>query len=277
MPDKKEPGAKSDAATIAGLIGLATAILLWLKPEKRTPKEAGASCRYDASEHQNGKARGGSRTPPVGDKCVADNKWKSYLKKPKNKVSILVLFALILTLVTYGCQDWLFRDQEQRQLRAYVGPQKNDGTPTITANCQFCGIIDPAQQAKSDLIVLVKNFGLTPAYRPTNCIVPIPIAAHEAFDAARGIKTVEEKCGSAVTRPTVWPQEERSYVSTLSDDAIQLFRKATAKEIDLYLAGLITYDDVFGNSHKTYICYMYLLVDGKQAWESCAGVFGKDD
>jgi len=202
---------------------------------------------------------------------------KKWHQKPNNWIKAATLFFVGgYTILTF-CLVLTSRDTEHRQLRAYVGPQKSNGISTITAACQYCGIIDPAQQAKNNLTILVKNFGLTPAYRPTDCLLPIPVAVNEALDITSGVKMVEERCRSAVSRPTIWPQEERSYVSPFNEEHIELFRKATAKEIDLYVAGVITYDDAFGSSHKTYICYKYLLVDGLQNWESCDGVFGADD
>lgn len=180
------------------------------------------------------------------------------------------------TLITAGTL-WVTREQEHRQLRAYIGAQKSKGASPITANCQYCGIIDPAQQAQNNLIVLVKNFGLTPAYRPTNCFPPISVRVGQPFNAVDALKTIEKQCGARISTPTIWPQEERSYVSPMTDAHIELFKSVSAKEIDLYLVGLITYYDAFGDPHKTYLCYKYLLVNGLQAWESCPGSFGADD
>ena len=81
---------------------------------------------------------------------------------------------------------------------------------------------------------------------------------------------------SAITRPTIWSQEERPYAFSFGEKEIQIIRDPRAKKHDAYVVGFIGYDDIFDNAHRTYFCYKYLLKDGLPWMQSCDNAFAAD-
>jgi hypothetical protein len=173
------------------------------------------------------------------------------------------------------------RDTEHKQLRAYVGLPGTD-KKMFSFVCPDCELPTSMKDAESrdSLSVTFKNFGTTPAYRPTNCIRVVPIPINTEISTPKAMDALE-KC-STIKRRTIWPQEDATYHFTFDEPQIDIFRRVrrkqfgTYKQFDAYVVGSISYDDIFDKPHKSYICFKYEVINGQGWLVDCENVFGNE-
>lgn len=61
-----------------------------------------------------------------------------------------------------------------------------------------------------------------------------------------------------------------------------MFRRVRTKQFgiytqfDAYVVGFINYDDIFEKPHKTYICFKYEFINGRDWLVDCGNVFAND-
>jgi hypothetical protein len=172
-------------------------------------------------------------------------KWNNYLSKPRNKVGLATLIAVVaytgitvLLWCTSQKQLAVSRDTEQRQLRAYVGITDveipdgffEDKIPTLN--------------------VSLKNFGLTPAYN-----VKMSFATNfGSFPDPGDLPAPQPTNATWVFNP-----------SDVSSAPFDLPMPLTAADIagmqnmsrPLYFYGRITYDDAFNRPHFANFRYAF--------------------
>jgi len=180
-------------------------------------------------------------------------KKKNYFDKFENKVSFATLvFVGIYTVITGG-QFFIAKDQEQRQLRAYltvdaVGITRFNNSDPIEGGIQF------------------KNTGQTPAYK---------IRSIASIDMSDYPRTINYMSGNQIA-------ERLSAIvgsGGLSIANLKIARKLTPMEYEavmhgtgaIYIFGRVLYDDAFGKLRCTYFRFFYtggpsgVRVDGGMA------------
>ncbi len=172
--------------------------------------------------------------------------------------AILALFAAasaIYSAVIFTRQARDFRDQEQRQLRAYLGPVFD----SFTFKCPHCDayIANPANgvpppSAQEDAVFYkLKNYGTSPARRTEVCAQLLAIVPPETLYSKR--EHLFSLCDNRnIFNVTVWPGESRLEVSPAVStmDMVAILQR---RAIGVFV-GRIVYDDIWGASHNTFIC-----------------------
>jgi hypothetical protein len=138
-------------------------------------------------------------------------------------------------------------DTEHRQLRAYIGPVVDSFR--LTKDPTVCPDAGPTRAV---LCYSFKNYGLTPARGPHNCV---RIYARRLLASLNDTKTgVLARCAPnpLPTVSTIWPGETR----LSADENIDQHEAALimSGENDGLLFGHMTYYDVFDDPHYTDIC-----------------------
>jgi hypothetical protein len=196
-------------------------------------------------KHPLGTERGGEsgRVPPRQSPSEPPNckpQKRGYFSKGKNWVSLLTLIAVAAYTAISALILWVQRDQEKRQLRAYVH-------------------LVPDQVLNLDAVPLeitwnVKKFGNTPAYH---------VRMGGQFDIFPPSMSSEEG-GSPEKMSTIGP-ENNFYLPPQSFNGITIrLPPDKAQSLDgpektdirngdrlLFADGVIIYDDVFGDEHRT--------------------------
>ena len=206
-------------------------------------------------------------TPPPPVK----GKWRLYISEPSNQVAVATLVLVVLTFLTAVFAAYVTRDQEHTQLRAYVGPQNAD--KMLNYVCPDCAL--PASMGdvgdRDSLTITFKNFGATPAYRPDNCIEPIAVPINQDIDPKVALEKL--KTCRPIRRRTIWPGEDPAYRFAFKEDTVDMFRHVNLQQFapyspyNLYIVGFLTYNDIFGKPHKTYITLKYLYLNGQHWFE----------
>jgi len=220
---------------------------------------------------------------PVVESETRCQKAKTYFKKFKNRVAFFTLiFVAIYTVVTW-LQLVVVRDQERRQLRAYVGLRR-DNDSIVKIICMDCDGLPstplPAfnMRGNRDIMFLkIKNFGTTPAYRPMLCVrvIAIPLKSDVTVEDAH---SVFDDCDKKnVTWSTIWPNEERPNRIVMDDETIENLWKSRTGQAEAVLIGFIRYLDVFNDIHHSYLCYRYFKTLSEEGVETCANAADPDD
>lgn len=176
------------------------------------------------------------------------------------------LFVLTLTLIAAGMAAWftgqqaerarqqsaVTREDELRQLRAYVGVQSVSVRP-----------MTDGQRLTAD--ILIKNFGQTPASDVQIFAQP---AANENPDfSEKAIRGLDHSAPESL-----FPGAERPFVAygRLSSSNEMLNRPSSVTSALVY--GVIWYRDIFGIHHATEFCHMVSPgQSGHQLAEACQG------
>jgi archaellum component FlaG (FlaF/FlaG flagellin family) len=148
---------------------------------------------------------------------------------------LLVFVTIWLVLVTRALVDGA-RDTGERQLRAYVGPES-------------IGFQDSIGPYKIQIIIVVKNFGATPAYHfRTDIRVSIrenPLAAafvsHAKVYQGAGVTLMPGSTSVIVCEPAAHDQAR----------AVQVLNEAVGGARAIYVDGEIKYTDAFRNDRFT--------------------------
>jgi hypothetical protein len=168
------------------------------------------------------------------------------------EVSAIVLILIYTTI--QGCQLSTVRDQEVRQLRAYVGTRIKE------LDCPSCEGLEENAPAPSGTLnsptkdvvrFTTKNFGLTPAYNVRGCTNWKSFGTGDVLP--RDIKDCVNK-DSAGFSGVIQPGEELPDISPAHVRDIIRARKDLGV---LYIVGCMAYDDAFGYGQTSPFCYVY--------------------
>ena len=201
----------------------------------------------------------------------AHNALKKFV--PELELAGIVLLAAytaitLLLLCTSQQQLSVSRDQEVRQLRAYVGPTYN----SFGLCCPSCQQPITKPQAVPECIpgadyvpFIVKNYGTTPAERPVVCANVKAFSTDENPDARAQLTF--NKCDehAATVNPSIWPGEERAQEAHIEDPA----SLGAAGNRRIYLFARLRYFDVFGDVRNTYICRKLVFNAGEFRYIGC--------
>lgn len=139
-----------------------------------------------------------------------------------------------------------------RQMRAYVR--------VVTGSAVHQ---DRIKNLKFQAIPSIINAGLTPAhkvaFKASAAILPIPLPADFTFHL------LDNPSGQSV----IGPRQEITIspiVSDFCDDADIEGIKTTASGNGLYVWGILTYEDIFGDSHYTKFCPLYTWLQNGKTW-----------
>jgi hypothetical protein len=186
----------------------------------------------------------------------------------------------VYVVITFGIY-WTGSDQEQRQLRAYVGLKRGEHIMGLV--CPDCAAPNEANGSRTNAFkFLIKNFGVTPAFHLRVCQLIREVAPNGGIPIEDVLARFRE-CDSLnpVTRtnPTIWPSEERPYSLPLDLDAINAVHDVQLKKdgTGAMIAARIKYDDVFKGERNSYICYTYTIIDGAPAFQGCGNSTIWDD
>ena len=192
---------------------------------------------------------------------------------------LAVVFIFVYTSIQ-GCQLWLIRDQEKRQLRAYIGIIDD-----IILTCPLCDTANPGKPIRltikdifaNKISIQLQNGGLTPAYNgivnagawqvsygqglPKDFNYPyIPVPPTDfILPSLNGIGYLN-------------PGEKSPVMVEIGAPIIQAIIQARRHIISLYFYGEVDYDDVFNVRRRTPFCAEYIPDDNPRAITgSCPG------
>lgn len=167
----------------------------------------------------------------------------------------------------------LASDTAKKQLQAYTGP----GPLSLT--CPDCSkvISDPPRQLRNLITFDVKNFGQTPAYNVRVCTFIDQAEFNTAeFSAAQRLQGRE--CQDPVIfMATMWPQQVQAHQRQLAESEVGLIRSVREHTNDMFVVGYITYDDIFDQHHKAYLCSQFATIEGIDIYIGCGGGVPKDE
>ena len=217
------------------------------------------------------------------DKDIQDNDHQ----KRKSKLEIATLAFVVVTAaatVAYTCithkQLTTAEDQEIKQLRAYLGFNLGE-KDAIRFGCDFASS-DPKKHSLDEchiddkVLVLMKNFGQTPASQIETCSFFLPSPTPDRFDVSGAFKDAIEArhCGGAwAPIKTMWPNESAPDGVPITKDAMSWLQRSTIGDGATFLLALISYQDAFGNPHKSYLCVRLISMVSA---EDCGGRAPKD-
>jgi hypothetical protein len=173
--------------------------------------------------------------------------WQAGVFFDSHNGTVIALFTIVLALFTIKLAtstDRLVAGADQtakRQLRAYV-------------LVDSVSIADLAIQSRTHTVAVVKNFGLTPAYNLKQWSVmecgPFPVVTEIPLDG-----TAPERSGTSIIGPGGITSHVAKLERWLTPNDVSGLQGG---EMAMYLKGTITYDDIFGESHRT----EYMLFTG---------------
>lgn len=149
----------------------------------------------------------------------------------------------------------------ERQLRPYVGIVAH----SIKIKCVACAeqskdSTSPIPQDYNNRLVFgLKNFGATPAQKPRLCVEWLPMPPNAPIPA----QFIDDLVPNCLTKikldrmPTIWPGEERPYFSWIANPKAIYGATATPKFDDLYILGLIFYQEGPSLIRHSYFCFQY--------------------
>jgi len=185
------------------------------------------------------------------------------------------------TVLTIGIL-YVSRDQERRQLRAYIGPIGAQ----VGLHCLKCDValktVRLSDGIDNTVLIPLKNFGLTPAREVTLCAGFHDTKVNWTFRTSISDKRFMEcERDDSVNRVgTIWPGDNVpvSVIVDYPDDFISASNVLTK----LYFYGKIDYYDVFGEERASYFCFIYKLtkisdIKSIEQFLSCENPIGEDN
>lgn len=180
-------------------------------------------------------------------------------EQEKKVIEVLAVVLILLYTIIQGWQLWVIRDQEKRQLRAYVG------TDGLVFDCSIClqlaglpkgtPITEPVTDVIDDrknykLLLMIKNFGVTPTYDIIAYInfqtVPVMELLRDDFSYAD--KTPERPKSIiqyGMTTGILGGGQEKQWRYPLSKNRIIEIARAARSDVGLFIYGHIDYTDIF--------------------------------
>jgi hypothetical protein len=222
-------------------------------PNKSANKQKGGDERSD----DKGNANASAITEGEQDKSRIRKQIDKFFKTPQDGIAVIALIVAVFAAIGTICQAWIARDQEQRQLRAYLSAQ-------IPAK-----FIEVLPDNTVQIVVAIKDFGQTPGIDARNGsafeIRPYPMP--------KDVKIiVPTLVGPAVS---VYPQNDlgETITGTLALKATdaQVIDAFASKGQRPYFYGTVHYQDIFGEDRHTNFCFNVLgsLIDRKFGFERC--------
>jgi hypothetical protein len=150
-------------------------------------------------------------------------------------VTVVAAAGAVAAAVFTGWSASIARDQERRQLRAYLGFNPSAGIENekpygLTYQCHFA---DPANKSVDDcrgkdtVDVVLKNFGLTPALHLKICTIFGHADSAKAYDVKQTFGVVIERCaGHLIPLGRVWQGESTTKSIELSDESVKYIQQA---------------------------------------------------
>jgi hypothetical protein len=156
----------------------------------------------------------------------------------------LAAVAGIASAILSGWQAWIAKDNEHRQLRAYVIVTAARFAKDDSGRLQY-GLTDA--QGRHELLIYydVVNEGQTPAYDVMKLIdIEFPFTGKIEFKYTDGTAAYLPK------EPTFGPVRTKYF----TDDEI---KSISSGSVELVFAGQIKYRDVFGDQWPTNFCFVH--------------------
>lgn len=225
-----------------GLVTAIAAVFLTLKLYKLQHKVGGDPHRHETTNNERDTpiARPVDGNHPAGHHDDRHEEKSYRLDKMRFIFEILAVAVVFAYTIIQGHQLGVIRDQEKRQLRAYVGL-----LPTEVRN------FGPNSKVIFDLEM--KNTGLTPAYAAHGGgvvgVFPYPLPHGYEGNWTLDIKTEQ-------SRSAIFPNGSQGLHTEIHDfltpDQTEAIRAGSA--IQLYVLEIVYYRDVFGDKHWTRTC-----------------------
>lgn len=188
-------------------------------------------------------------SPKANEKCdEAPKNDKHWLDYATGTFAFIAAIGAIAAAVFTGCQVWIAKDTEKRQLRAYIGlvpPADNQ-----VANA----FIPPV---KPIIRLTPQNFGLTPASKAVHetgmSLAPYPLPKSFGYPI--------QKLDTPPNPITIYPGPFNlagiiaGASRSLTDEEIASIQDGKTKR--LYVYGTITYTDAFREPHFTNFCISF--------------------
>jgi hypothetical protein len=163
-------------------------------------------------------------------------------------IGVYTIITAVIMVVAIS-QAVISRDSEHRQLRAYIGPVFNSFR--LTTKYAECEPSDTAIAPHTIFCYHFKNYGLTPARVPHNCIVIYVGPVRGTLNETKNAELAGCAPNPTPTAPTIWPGENRlAMEETQFQEQIALIMAGNPG----FLFGKMTYYDIFGDFHFTDIC-----------------------
>lgn len=203
--------------------------------------------RYASAKYHQYTSKCRAAKESVAHYCRSRREAYGGWEQEKKVLEVLaVVFILVYTGIQ-GCQLLVIRDQEERQLRAYVFPDH----PVINNVSDDTSI--KATNPVSAFVV-IKNTGITPAYKVVNILGAafLPFPSRISF----GSKSISESIvisSSSSFLPAGAPEQSGVVYVIDAGAPLSMQQKEALKNgsAAIYLFGEITYYDTFGFLHCT--------------------------
>jgi hypothetical protein len=173
--------------------------------------------------------------------------WRKLFVWPEGVTAL----AVLATLFFIGWQAWLTRqaiasadNATKTELRAYLA--------VVVGSAAFQERLEPARRdLKFEARPLLLNTGRTPAsrirFKARSAILPVPLP--DGIDLP---VTYDKDPGEGVLGTNQNAQMFATLDGFCQDSEVETIKKGEGSA--LYVWGLVTYDDVFGDTHETLFC-----------------------
>lgn len=204
----------------------------------------------------------------------------------KRKHTWLEKFAVVFAALAFGAsawQGWIIRDQEKRQLRAYLAFHPNAGIETndgkqfgVHFNCLHPDPTNPSvndcREGKDSADIMIRNFGVTPALHPETCIYFQHAHTAESYDVKSAFELAANGCGRYLQRiRAISPTESVSNSAFLTAETLNALQRSAEGDGVTFLISTIAYTDVFGDRHRAHLCGILNGKIGAHAAIDCGG------
>ncbi|HXQ51139.1 MAG TPA: hypothetical protein VN802_08610 [Stellaceae bacterium] len=175
----------------------------------------------------------------ICDHCYRKYDKYGHWKYIKRSISVLMVIGVLAYTIIQGAQFWVVRDQEKKQIRAYVGLALKDD---ISVNA---GV-------KPNQTVEIKNFGASPAmnalFGGRIIKLPYPLPAH--LNMVRDA-TASYSNFSLFPTQALYPTDTGDILS--QNDIADVLDGSSYR---LFILAHVEYDDIWGFRHFTHLCLM---------------------
>jgi hypothetical protein len=225
--------------------------------KKETPH--GRAYRRASEKYHNYTQQWRTAIQTISHHCSTRRQQYGGWEQEKKIIEVAAVVLIFVYTAIQGCQLWVIRDQEKRQLRAYIGiiiPK-----PFLQST--------PLPPAIPTVKFDVRNYGQTPAYSVLQW-------------AGVGIKNYPISKGVEFSiLPQTIPHPVTIFPGTFDNVGITIpaERELTSDEMNsigdgsakrLYFWGTIRYVDIFGDRHYTNYCVgVFALTTGAVKYDPC--------
>jgi hypothetical protein len=165
-------------------------------------------------------------------------------------------------------------DAVRRQLRAYVGLERKEHIINLVfPECDINITKSISREVnRNEFKMLLKNFGLTPAYHVRACLGFLAVPA--GADLPRAITSAKFKYCQTLgpnigVMPTIWPNEDRTYSLPLSGGDVKEITNIDSGAKAAFIYGRIEYDDIFKLRRSSNFCYQMVIIRKDVLYAGC--------